>query len=329
MHYTQPNNSQSKRTMPALIAAFCIVLLLAAGFIWANKKVNIVADGKTQEVRTLSSRPAVILARSGVQLGPQDEYRLSTPKLVSGSTITVYRAVPVTITYQGETTTIQTGSPTVGELAASLGLIDASIKLVPGPDEPIQAGLQIQAIKIAEKVIEREEPEPFQVIHQPDATLEKGVEELVQAGQNGKKIVTVKQHFADGVQSAEEILEVKISDPSTPQIVRVGTRDFVETSRGVQRFRRVEVMEATAYLPTDGSGHGITATGIPARRGIVAVDPAVIPLGSRVYIPGYGSALAADTGGAIIGNSIDLCMENASEAWRFGRRMVKVYVLAE
>ena len=88
-------------------------------------------------------------------------------------------------------------------------------------------------------------------------------------------------------------------------------------------------MEASAYLPTDGSGAGITATGIPARRGIVAVDPDVIPLGTRVYVPGYGMGLAADTGGAIIGDKIDLCMESSSEAWSFGRRTVKVYVLGD
>jgi len=86
-------------------------------------------------------------------------------------------------------------------------------------------------------------------------------------------------------------------------------------------------MEATAYLPTDGSAEGITAMGIPATYGIVAVDPDVIPLGSRVYIPGYGEALAADTGGAIYGYRIDLCMESYWEAMDFGRRNVTVFVL--
>lgn len=86
-------------------------------------------------------------------------------------------------------------------------------------------------------------------------------------------------------------------------------------------------MEATAYLPSDGGGYGITATGIPATYGVAAVDPAVIPLGSRLYIPGYGEAIAADTGGAIYGYRIDLCMESYSEAMNFGRRNVTVYVL--
>ncbi len=96
---------------------------------------------------------------------------------------------------------------------------------------------------------------------------------------------------------------------------------------GYGDYAAVMTMEATAYLPTDGDGYGITATGIPATYGVAAVDPYVIPLGSRLYIPGYGEAIAADTGGAIIGNRIDLCMESYDECMNFGRRNVTVYVL--
>lgn len=92
-------------------------------------------------------------------------------------------------------------------------------------------------------------------------------------------------------------------------------------------YRAVMSMEATAYLPSDGGGSGITAMGIPATYGVVAVDPGIIPLGSRLYIPGYGEAVAADTGGAIYGYRIDLCMESYSEAMNFGRRTVTVYLL--
>ena len=77
----------------------------------------------------------------------------------------------------------------------------------------------------------------------------------------------------------------------------------------------------------DGDGLGITATGVPAVRGIAAVDPDVIPLGTRLFIPGYGEAIAADTGGAIIGNKIDLVMDSYGEAMEFGRQDVTVYVL--
>lgn len=105
------------------------------------------------------------------------------------------------------------------------------------------------------------------------------------------------------------------------------TTNSVSTNAGEMTYAACISMEATAYLPSDGNGAGITATGDVARRGIVAVDPNVIPLGTRVYIPGYGSAVAADTGGAIRGNKIDLCMESYGEAINFGRRPVEVYIL--
>ena len=102
---------------------------------------------------------------------------------------------------------------------------------------------------------------------------------------------------------------------------------YIDTSRGRMRYTSMKVMEASAYLPTDGGGAGITATGLPAGHGVAAVDPDVIPLGTRLYIPGYGVAIAADTGGMIEGDMIDLCMEDYGSAIEFGRRDVKEYVL--
>ena len=86
-------------------------------------------------------------------------------------------------------------------------------------------------------------------------------------------------------------------------------------------------MVATAYYSGGGglNGDGVTATGLRARKGIVAVDPTVIRLGTRVYIEGYGDALVADTGGWIKGNRIDLCFDSLEECYRYGRRKIYVY----
>jgi len=88
-------------------------------------------------------------------------------------------------------------------------------------------------------------------------------------------------------------------------------------------------MVATAYYSGGGglNGNGITAIGFRVRKGIVAVDPKVIPLGTRLYIPGYGEALAADTGGWIKGNRIDLAFESLEECYRYGRRKIRVYLV--
>jgi len=86
-------------------------------------------------------------------------------------------------------------------------------------------------------------------------------------------------------------------------------------------------MVATAYTASCYGCSGTTATGQHAGHGIVAVDPQVIPLGSHLYIPGYGHAIAGDTGGAIHGNRVDLGFNSNADAMQFGRRSIIVYVL--
>ncbi|VBB06580.1 Hypothetical protein LUCI_1816 [Lucifera butyrica] len=312
-----------------LIGAVIVASLVATGFVWAHKTVHIVVDGKNLNVSTLYNNPQEVLLQAGVTLGPNDEYRLSTGKLVNGSTIEVDRAAPVTLVYRGETRKVITNKPTVGEAAHALGIPADHIKLVPDENTKVTPNMQIQAIVLTEKTISQEESIPYPVVRQPDSDMEQGQEQVVENGQNGAKTVSIRLKFADGQQVGSEPVEEKIIREAKPQIIKVGTRDTVETSRGEMRFRRVEWMRATAYLPTDGSSEGITASGIPARRGIVAVDPSVIRLGTRLFIPGYGLALAADTGSAITGNRIDLCMENSNEAWSFGHQTVKVYILAD
>ena len=85
-------------------------------------------------------------------------------------------------------------------------------------------------------------------------------------------------------------------------------------------------MVATAYSADCPGCSGRTATGRPAGHGVVAVDPSVIPLGTHMSIPGYGEAVAADTGGAIRGRRIDLGFASNAAADRFGRRPVTVYL---
>lgn len=309
------------------IVALLLASLLATGFVWAYKKVQIIADDQQYSVNTLYRNPQKIVKQAGITLNPEDEIRMSTVSGNNGIVYEVFRAVPVTVTYQGRTTGLLTGKPTVREVADLAGVPHDKIKLMPEPDTRPLAGMNIRAVVLSEKIEEQETPDLYQVIRQPDDTLEKGIEKTVQAGENGLKKSTVRIRFEDGVKVATDVLAETVAVSSKPQVIRIGTRAMIDTSRGSLNFRSVRYMEATAYLPTDGSGHGITASGIAARRGIVAVDPRVIPLGTRVYVPGYGMGLAADTGGAIKGDKIDLCMENASEAWNFGRRTVKVYVL--
>ena len=89
-------------------------------------------------------------------------------------------------------------------------------------------------------------------------------------------------------------------------------------------------MEATAYtddVESQGKWVGQTASGMKPQVGVVAVDPKVIPLGTKLYVEGYGEAIAGDTGGLIKGNKIDLFMDTREECIEFGRQVVRVRIV--
>ncbi len=111
----------------------------------------------------------------------------------------------------------------------------------------------------------------------------------------------------------------------------VGQETLLYLKRGIRfdtsRFRRSLDMTATAYTRYDPGCTDYTYRGSFLRKGLVAVDPNVIPLGTRLFIPGYGFAIADDIGGAIKGLRIDLAYETRAEALQFGRKKVKVYIV--
>ncbi len=163
-------------------------------------------------------------------------------------------------------------------------------------------------------------------------------------GVNGLHEVEVTKKYFDGelVERTEETVNVHL-EPIT-EVILVGTKargPLYLTNQNASvnvedlSYKKAITMNASAYTSNYASTgkspgdkyYGITASGMVAQRGVVAVDPKVIPLGTELYVEGYGYAIAGDTGGSIKGNKIDLYMDSAKECTIFGRRNIKVYVL--
>ena len=169
---------------------------------------------------------------------------------------------------------------------------------------------------------------PFKVTYETSRTVSAGRMVHAQPGKPGEIIKTYTVNFKDGKPVSKTLVSTKKVDP-VDELVLMGKEGFV-TSRHQFTRSRVMIMNASAYDPspqTIPGTRGRCANGMKAGFGVVAVDPRVIPLGSTLYIEGYGLAMAADTGGAIKGNRIDLCYNARSTALRFGRRQVRVHVL--
>lgn len=107
-------------------------------------------------------------------------------------------------------------------------------------------------------------------------------------------------------------------------------REKSSSGNGSYKSWKTVSVSSSAYTASCAGCSGVTATGInlksnPSAR-VIAVDPSVIPLGSTVYVEGYGIAIAGDTGGAIKGNRIDIYMRDHGQAVNWGRKTVNVYV---
>lgn len=213
----------------------------------------------------------------------------------------------------------------------------------PSLDEKPDDGT-ITLFRMKEEVVDEIVQKDFGIVYRESKNPKLKSEVTIQKGEPGQKKVTLKKKTVNGITKASVVIKEEVLKEAVPHIIEtpmksIQTNSTEALSRGSSRKY---VMNATAYEAGPRStgkrpgdrGYGITASGTRARRGTVAVDPKVIPLGTKLYIksltPGiedYGYAIAEDTGGAIKGMKIDLFMNTVSECFQFGRRAVEVYIL--
>ncbi len=140
----------------------------------------------------------------------------------------------------------------------------------------------------------------------------------MQKGQKGKAEVTYKITYSDGKEVSRKEINRKVVKKPVTKIIAKSTVGTIEGKEYVKKF----TVKAYSY-----TGGGRTASGLPAAHGRIAVDPSVIPLGTRVYVEGYGFAVAADTGGNIKGNTIDVYFNARSSCIQWGCRHITIYIL--
>jgi 3D (Asp-Asp-Asp) domain-containing protein len=177
--------------------------------------------------------------------------------------------------------------------------------------------------------IERK-PIPPPVVYQFSRTVGRGRLVKKEHGTPGEVVRTYEVFFKDGKPVSKKLINMDRIEPE-PVLFLMGSSGY-PSSRHEWVRGKVLTMSATAYDPSAGRGKRATfrtANGMKAGYGKVAVDPRVIPLGTMLYVEGYGFAIAADTGGAIKGMKIDLGMPTYREAMKFGRKKVVVHVLKE
>lgn len=164
---------------------------------------------------------------------------------------------------------------------------------------------------------------PFQTIRRETDLLYVGQRHVLRYGVKGVTQRTTAIRYIKGRKVGQKILEKVIRHP-IPEVVLVGTRQRASKLSG-RSESGFNILKELTVVATEYVAGGTTATGVPAQPGVIAVDPSVIPLGTKVYIPGIGVVRAEDTGGAIKGERIDICVSSEATALQWGVRTIKIY----
>ncbi|NLI61571.1 MAG: DUF348 domain-containing protein [Clostridiales bacterium] len=330
----------------------------------AYHEVTLNDNGYIVQIQTMDKTVEELLDKYEITLGPGDEIRPDLEEAIEEDTeIEIKRAFKVTIEADSRIKSVYVTEGTVKD-ALDKAYIVLGEKDFTNHDLTRQAapGDHIKVTRVKEEVLVETETIPYRIITQNNSKLNKGVEKVVQEGKEGKKERKILIAYHDGREVNRELVEEKVAQEPTNRIIDRGTYVAPPVSRGsTTRDKEVsksnqnkstsqkssnsnntsskeassqpangvkgKTFEATAYTHTGNK----TRTGIWPKKGIVAVDPKVIPLYTKIYIEfpkgwthlnGYYQAM--DTGGAIKGNIVDVFVDDKATARKFGRRTVKV-----
>ena len=324
----------------------------AASTIASAKAVYIIDDGTSRTtVESNQYVPSSVVENAGIEVASSDQ--ITSERNEDGVVeIKITRSQNVAVNYMGSTLHAYAYNETVSSLLDRLNIDlgendEVSVELGNYTEDGMVIDITTYTYGTAEAV----EPITYTTERVANASMTKGKETVKQAGKNGSAKVTYSITYKNGVEVDREPIASEVITAPTAEIVEYGTKSATISSSdriasdsrnsngsGVLTFKsgntltysKVISANATAYTAPAGAH---TASGRVVSVGCVAVDPKVIPMGSKLYITTpngsivYGMAVAADTGGAIKGNKVDLFFNTYNECVQFGRRTCTVYVL--
>lgn len=202
--------------------------------------------------------------------------------------------------------------------------------ILPPVSESFFGRKKVQIIRVTERIIKQEDEPEFKVIWEKKNTGNLRPVKLVK-GTLRRKINDVKIIYHDSTEYGRQIIDERSIKKIIYRLVLLDEKDEPEKTYDLSKCKKIKMI-ATAYYPGDPlawKDGTITFLGQKMQRGIIAVDPKVIPLKTRLYVPGYGYGYAGDTGSAIKGKRVDLGVNNAKEEKSWMHKKAIVYVLEE
>jgi len=336
------------RTAAILLPLFFALLLLSQPAF--AKNTYVITDGtRVITYTTTATDPETILGEAGLELGEDDTY--TTQAGLGTSEITVRRSQTIHIDLYGNEMTATSHGETVEQLLKRLNIsLGESDILSRSLEDETFDGMRLRIDSVIRQIQTYTGTVSHDTAYCYDPTLPKGMQHVVTEGVDGEIRYQAEVTYVNGRETRREILTETMTIPAVDEVIAVGTglveadgftgeepiiRDnmIILPTGEVLTYTDVQQFTATAYTHTDAGCDLVTATGTIVRVGTVAVDPRVVPYGTRMFIMTadgsyvYGIAVAEDCGGAIKGNRLDLYMPTYWECIQFGVQDCTVYFL--
>ncbi|AJD89373.1 hypothetical protein JMA_00560 [Jeotgalibacillus malaysiensis] len=329
----------------------------------AAKQVSFDLGGETQEIMTNAQTVGEFLRKEQLEVSDVDKLSHALDESIEEDmTLSLEKAFAWTLVNGTDKEEVWSTSITVADFLKQHEIkLDQDDRVEPSEDTMLTEGATVKIVHVDKVTDVVEETKDFSVEQKDDNTLAEGTEKVVQEGEEGLIEKTYEVVKENGKEVSRDLKEEKTVKESKNKVVAIGTKKPVvasvprettkkavaatasnssasaassqpaQTASSSAPSGREMTMSSTAYTASCAGCSGITATGINLKANpgmkVIAVDPSVIPLGSRVYVEGYGYAIAGDTGGAIKGNKIDIFIADRASALAWGNRTVKVTVM--
>ncbi|RXI72200.1 DUF348 domain-containing protein [Clostridium tetani] len=331
--FCKRNNSKKLTAQTLIILSIIVVTTFVA---ISRKSITLIIDGEEKKLATYQNNVQNFLAKEDIKLNPKDKIdKDMDSKLSNKDVINIKRAVNVQINVDNKELAIKSAEKDIASmLEAEKIVLGSEDKILPGKDTTLSDGMKVDITRVEKKTITQSAPVNFNTVVKNDSSMLKSKKKVLQEGQKGEKQITTNVVYENGKEISRKVIKETITKKPKDKIIAQGTLSPIPVSRGTTTsFANSGVLrvKATAYWAVHGVNNTYTYSGRKAVRNpngysTIAVDPRVIPLGTKLYVEGYGYAIAADTGTSVKGNFIDVYFDTHKEACNWGLKYVNVYI---
>lgn len=297
-------------------------------------QVKLLQDNKVTKVWTTATTVGELLEEQGIKVAVHDQVIPAKDyKIKENLEVAVDKAFQLTLVVGGNKKQVWSTSTTVADFLTQQGVkLNELDRVEPELTEKVEAKNIVNVTRVEKVTDVVESPVEYKIVKKEDSSLAQGKEKILIEGRNGRVSTQYEVIKENGKEVKRNVISETIMKEKRNQVVVVGTKSTGVQAMNVNAASGREIyVSSTAYTSSCNGCSGVTATGLNLKNNpnskVIAVDPSIIPLGSKVYVEGYGYAVAADKGGAIRGNKIDVFFPSTSDAYRWGVKRVKVRII--